>query len=86
MVRDDRGKIRLWQLHSLTVAGAASGGFWGMLVGLLFLNPLFGFAVGAAAGSAVSVAGVRVTPRLRSGAVTTDRSRRAAAAARRSRT
>ncbi len=29
-----------------------SGGFWGSLIGLLFLNPLLGFAVGAAAGAA----------------------------------
>jgi uncharacterized membrane protein len=50
-VRDARGKISLRQMHNLTMAGAASGGFWGMLVGLLFLNPLFGFAIGAAAGA-----------------------------------
>jgi uncharacterized membrane protein len=29
-------------------AGAVSGGFWGMLFGLLFLTPLLGMAVGAA--------------------------------------
>jgi uncharacterized membrane protein len=28
-----------------------SGGFWGSLVGLLFLNPLLGAAVGASAGA-----------------------------------
>ena len=49
--RDEKGKVRLWQLYNLTAAGAASGGFWGALIGLLFLNPLFGFAVGAAAGA-----------------------------------
>src|SRR5262249_40969688 len=26
-------------------------GFWGALIGLIFLNPLFGFALGAAAGA-----------------------------------
>jgi uncharacterized membrane protein len=31
--------------------GAVSGGFWGMLVGMLFLNPLLGAAVGAGAGA-----------------------------------
>src|SRR5262245_36697532 len=51
VVHDERGKVRLRQLYNLTAAGAASGGFWGALVGLLFLNPLFGFAVGAAAGA-----------------------------------
>jgi uncharacterized membrane protein len=46
-----QGKVKLRQLHNLTAAGAASGGFWGALIGLLFLNPLFGFAIGAAAGA-----------------------------------
>jgi len=51
VVRDDKGKVKLRQLYDLTAAGALSGGFWGALVGLLFLNPLFGFAIGAAAGA-----------------------------------
>jgi uncharacterized membrane protein len=51
VVRDEKGKVKLRQLYNLTSAGAASGGFWGALVGLLFLNPLFGFAIGAAAGA-----------------------------------
>ena len=51
VVRDEKGKVRLRQLHNLTAAGAASGGFWGALMGLIFLNPLFGFAIGAAAGA-----------------------------------
>jgi uncharacterized membrane protein len=51
VVRDERGKVKLRQLYNLTAAGAASGGFWGALIGLLFLNPLFGFAIGAAAGA-----------------------------------
>jgi uncharacterized membrane protein len=51
VVRDAQGKVRLRQLYNLTAAGALSGGFWGTLVGLLFLNPLFGFAVGAGAGA-----------------------------------
>ncbi len=36
---------------NLTAAGAASGSFWGLLVGVLFLNPLIGVAVGAASGA-----------------------------------
>jgi uncharacterized membrane protein len=51
VVRDEKGKIKLRQLYNLTASGAASGGFWGALVGLLFLNPLFGFAIGASAGA-----------------------------------
>ena len=51
VVRDEKGKVKLRQLYDLTAAGAVSGGFWGALVGLLFLNPLFGFAIGAAAGA-----------------------------------
>jgi uncharacterized membrane protein len=51
VVRDAQGKVRLRQLYNLTAAGALTGGFWGSLMGLLFLNPLFGFAVGAAAGA-----------------------------------
>ncbi len=50
-VRDEKGKIKLHQSINLTGAGAASGGFWGALVGLLFLNPLLGMAVGATAGA-----------------------------------
>jgi uncharacterized membrane protein len=51
VVRDQKGKVRLRQMHNLTAHGAARGGFWGALIGLLFLNPLFGFAIGAAAGA-----------------------------------
>ena len=35
----------------MTTVGAASGGMWGALIGLLFLNPLLGAAVGAGAGA-----------------------------------
>jgi len=51
VTRDAKGKTKLHQAVSLTGAGAVSGGFWGMLIGLLFLNPLLGFAVGAGAGA-----------------------------------
>jgi uncharacterized membrane protein len=50
-VKDANGKIRLHQAVNLTAAGAVSGGFWGALVGLIFLNPLLGMAVGASAGA-----------------------------------
>jgi uncharacterized membrane protein len=51
VLRDDKGKIKLDQAMSLTSVGAVGGGFWGMLIGLIFLNPLLGAAVGAAAGA-----------------------------------
>jgi uncharacterized membrane protein len=51
VVRDEKGKVRLRQMYNLTAAGAIRGGFWGTLIGMLFLNPLFGFAVGAASGA-----------------------------------
>ncbi|SHN55265.1 DUF1269 domain-containing protein [Desulfovibrio litoralis] len=51
-VKDKNGKVKLHQITNLTAAGAVSGGFWGMLVGLIFLNPLLGAAVGASAGAA----------------------------------
>ncbi|HEX7895991.1 MAG TPA: DUF1269 domain-containing protein [Terriglobales bacterium] len=51
VTRDARGKTKLHQAVSLTAAGATSGAFWGMLLGLLFLNPLLGAAVGAGAGA-----------------------------------
>ena len=50
-VKDAKGKVKLHQAVNLTTAGAVSGGFWGSLIGLIFLNPLLGLAVGATAGA-----------------------------------
>jgi uncharacterized membrane protein len=54
-VRGADGEVRLKQSVNLTGIGAASGGLWGglwgSLVGLLFLNPLAGFAIGTMVGS-----------------------------------
>jgi uncharacterized membrane protein len=50
-VKNAEGKVKLHQAINLTAAGAVSGGFWGSLIGLIFLNPLLGLAVGAAAGA-----------------------------------
>jgi uncharacterized membrane protein len=50
------GKIKLHQAVSTTGAGAAGGALWGGLIGLLFLAPLFGMAVGAASGALVGKA------------------------------
>ena len=46
-----KGTIKLDQAVNLTAAVAVGGGFWGMLIGLLFLNPLLGAAVCATAGA-----------------------------------
>lgn len=51
VTKDAEGKVKLHQPVSLTALGAVGGGFWGMLVGMLFLNPLLGMAVGAGAGA-----------------------------------
>jgi uncharacterized membrane protein len=50
-VKTDAGPVKLNQLVNMTAAGAASGSFWGLLIGVLFLNPLIGVALGAASGA-----------------------------------
>jgi len=39
-------------LHGFTTIGAVGGGFFGVLMGAIFLVPLLGLAIGAAAGAA----------------------------------
>ncbi len=51
VTKDDAGKVKLHQATNLTAMGAVGGGFWGMLIGMIFLNPLLGAAVGAGAGA-----------------------------------
>ena len=51
VTKDDKGKVKLHQAVNLTAAGAVGGGFWGMLIGMIFLNPLAGAAIGAGAGA-----------------------------------
>jgi uncharacterized membrane protein len=51
VVHQDDGKIKLHQAYSAAGMGAAGGAVWGGLIGLLFLAPLFGMAVGAASGA-----------------------------------
>ena len=43
-VKKQDGKVKLRQMNNLTAFGALGGGFWGMLIGAIFLNPLLGFA------------------------------------------
>jgi uncharacterized membrane protein len=51
VTKEQDGKVKLHQAMNMTAAGAVGGGFWGMLVGLIFLNPLLGAAAGAAGGA-----------------------------------
>jgi uncharacterized membrane protein len=50
-VKTEAGPVKLNQLVNTTAAGAARGSFWGLLVGILFLNPLIGVALGTASGA-----------------------------------
>lgn len=50
-VKTESGHVKLNQLVNTTMAGAASGSFWGLLIGVLFLNPIIGVALGAASGA-----------------------------------
>lgn len=49
--RAANGKVRIQQDFPTTGAGAAAGALWGTVIGLLFLNPLAGAAIGGAAGA-----------------------------------
>jgi uncharacterized membrane protein len=49
--KDAKGKVRIQQTVNLTSAGAVSGALWGTLIGLIFLSPIAGLAVGAASGA-----------------------------------
>ena len=50
-VKDVQGRIKLNQLLNTTAVGAVSGAFWGSLIGLIFLMPLAGAAIGVASGT-----------------------------------
>ena len=51
VTKNEKGKAKLHQAVNLTAAGAAGGGFWGLLIGMIFMYPLIGAAVGAGAGA-----------------------------------
>ena len=51
VTRDADGKLHVDAGTNPAAAGAVGGAFWGMLIGLIFLNPLLGMAVGAGAGA-----------------------------------
>jgi uncharacterized membrane protein len=51
VIRKEDGKVMVKQANSLVGTGALGGAFWGMLIGLLFLAPWLGLAVGAVTGA-----------------------------------
>lgn len=46
----ENGRVKLNQIASPVTSGALAGGFWGLLIGAIFLMPHIGFFVGAAGG------------------------------------
>lgn len=48
--KNEKGRIKLSQVASPATSGAIMGGFWGLLIGALFLAPHIGLLVGAASG------------------------------------
>ena len=51
VIRKPDGKVKVKQAVSLVGAGALGGAFWGMLIGVIFLMPWLGLAIGAASGA-----------------------------------
>ncbi len=61
VVKNQDGKISVNQTYNLVAAGAIEGTFfgtlWGLLLGVLFFNPLIGLAAGGVTGAAVGGTG-----------------------------
>jgi uncharacterized membrane protein len=57
--KNEKGKVKVKQTLENQVSGAAAvwGGFWGLLIGLLFLAPIFWGLVGALLGFIMGKAG-----------------------------
>ncbi|MGV2830426.1 DUF1269 domain-containing protein [Myxosarcina sp. GI1(2024)] len=51
VIKNQKGKVKVKQAYDLVTSGAVGGGFWGSLIGLLFLHPLLGVAAGLATGA-----------------------------------
>ena len=51
VVRESDGKVKIKEEPKLTRQGAIGGAFWGFLIGLIFLVPGLGMALGAAGGA-----------------------------------
>jgi uncharacterized membrane protein len=50
VIRNQEGKVKIKQAQELVAAGAVSGSYWGILLSIIFFNPIFAL-VGAAAGA-----------------------------------
>jgi uncharacterized membrane protein len=57
--KDEKGKVKIKQTLENQVSGTAAiwGGFWGLLIGLLFLAPIFWGLIGALLGYIMGKAG-----------------------------
>ena len=58
VVRKKDGRVQIKQTQELVTAGALSGGFWGLLIGLMFFEPMLGIlgaAVGALSGALTDI-------------------------------
>jgi uncharacterized membrane protein len=51
VVRKSDGQVKIKDEPRLTGIGALGGGFWGFLIGLIFLVPAAGFVVGSISGA-----------------------------------
>ena len=51
VVRKEDGNVKVKQANDLVGPGALGGAFWGMLIGLLFMMPWLGLAIGAVTGA-----------------------------------
>ena len=56
-IKKHNGKVKLHQMNNLTASGAVGGGFWGALIGLMFLNPLLGAVIGGSIGAVTGALG-----------------------------
>jgi uncharacterized membrane protein len=50
-IKQPNGRVKLNQIFHPAAAGAATGSFWGLLIGFIFMMPVAGVALGAAAGA-----------------------------------
>lgn len=51
VTREDDGAVRLHQMRNTTAMGAIGGAVWGGLLGLVFMSPVIGAAIGAGTGA-----------------------------------
>ncbi|MDD2581809.1 MAG: DUF1269 domain-containing protein [Desulfuromonadaceae bacterium] len=52
VVRKKDGTVKIRHSNMLVMADAAEGGIWGLMIGTVLLNPLFGVLVGGLVGAA----------------------------------